>query len=78
VDITLTDQPGEYFTVYGSWANRDPMTLGTEIEIFVNGVSNADMHASCSDPDIVPEYQEGLFLIINIKDRGGWVCTGPE
>ena len=78
MDVKLTDQPGEYFTVKGSWANHDPMTLDTQIEIFSNGISNAGMHTSCSDPDIVPGYQEGLFLILNIKDRGGWVCAGPE
>ncbi|MEE9189303.1 MAG: SdrD B-like domain-containing protein, partial [Candidatus Neomarinimicrobiota bacterium] len=71
-------QPGEHFTIYGSWAQHTPMTLGTEIEIKVDGTVNAVMHTSCSDPDIVPGYQEGLVLIINIKDKGGWVCAGPE
>ncbi|MFC1550459.1 SdrD B-like domain-containing protein [Candidatus Neomarinimicrobiota bacterium] len=73
-------QPGEQFTIYGQWEKRrPPKSLATEIYISVDGVLNADMHTSCSDPNIVPGYQEGDFLIINILDRSGiWVCETPD
>jgi hypothetical protein len=71
-------QPGELFTAIGQWAHGggDP-TLGTEIDVFIDGVLNAEFHTSCSDPEVVPGLVRGDLLIINIKDWGGWVCTGP-
>jgi hypothetical protein len=72
-----TVQPGEQFTIVGVWDHGPTPTLGTEIDVFVNGALNAEFHTSCSDPEVVPGLVRGDFLIINIKDWGGWVCAGP-
>ncbi len=65
-------QPGGSFSFIGK---DDKGTLGTEITIYVNGVENTKMHTSCSDPDVVPGYVSGDFLITAGSSRnGGDLC----
>ncbi len=68
--VTIFDEivaPGEDFTFHG-WDRKG--TLGTEIEIVVNGVPNARIHTSCSQP-IGPGLVAGDFIVIDGYSRNG-------
>ncbi|MFH2029046.1 MAG: SdrD B-like domain-containing protein [Bacteroidota bacterium] len=64
-------QPGGEFTFSGV---DNKGTLSTEIEIFVNGVSNTKIHTSCS-VDIGPGLVSGDFTVIKgYSKEGGLLC----
>ncbi|KAF0193129.1 MAG: hypothetical protein FD165_232 [Gammaproteobacteria bacterium] len=66
-----TVQPNEMFTFNG---NDKFGTLGTDITIKVNGVVNASIHTSCSQP-IGPGLVSGDFLVVAGSSRnGGALC----
>jgi len=63
-------EPGGTFTFTGT----DNGTLSTEIEIFINGGSNAKIHTSCSKP-IGPGLIAGLFEVVEgYSKNGGLLC----
>ena len=63
--------PGEQFSFVGTDKNG---TFGTEITITVNGVENAKIHTSCSQP-IGPGLVSGDFLVIaGASLKGGALC----
>ncbi len=69
-----TVQPGEPF----SFTGQDNGTLSTEITIYVDGILNARMHTSCSNP-IGPGMVRGDFLVLEGTSRnGGPLCPLPE
>lgn len=66
-----TVQPGHAFDIEG--ADKDG-TLGTEIEIKVNGTLNTKIHTSCSQP-IGPGLISGSFEVLAGRSRkGGVLC----
>ncbi len=68
-------QPGDLFTVNGVDKHG---TLGPEISVFVNGVLNAKIHTSCSQP-IGPGLVRGDFLVVEGYSRnGGLLCPLDE
>lgn len=65
-----TVQPGSNFSFIGT----DKGTLGTEIELFVNGNSTIKIHTSCSQP-LAPGMVFGDFLIVSGETiNGGSIC----
>ncbi len=63
--------PGEEFTVNGA---DDKGTLGTEIQIYINGTLNTAIHTSCSQP-IGPGQVYGAFTITDgYSKEGGRLC----
>ncbi len=69
-------QPGGQFTFTGL---SDDGTMGTSVKIYVNGVQNADVHTSCSQP-IGPGAVFGDFEVLEGHSRyGGLLCdSGAE
>ncbi len=66
-----TISEGDIFTIYG---NDSKGTLGTEINLLINGLINANIHTSCSKP-IGPGLIVGDFLVIEGNSReGGPLC----
>ncbi len=66
-----TVQPGEEFTFVGVDKHG---TLGTEIEVFVNGHRNVKIHTSCSKP-IGPGLVAGDFeVVMGYSRNGGLLC----
>ncbi len=57
--------PGDTFTVQGTDRKG---TLGTEIKLYVDGVLNAKIHTSCSQP-IGPGLVAGDFEVIDGASR---------
>jgi uncharacterized repeat protein (TIGR01451 family) len=67
-----TVSPGGTFEVVGpaSGSGGFAGTLGTTITLRVNGIDNADMHTSCSQP-IGPGLVSGDFEVIEGASKGG-------
>jgi uncharacterized repeat protein (TIGR01451 family) len=69
-------QPGEVFT-FGPLSSRIggfDGTLGTNIEVRVNGAVNTTIHTSCSQP-IYPGLVRGAFTVVSgSSKRGGVLC----
>lgn len=64
--------PGGTFQVVGPASGNPGFsgTLGTEIRIKVNGIDNATMHTSCSQP-IGPGLVSGDFEVLEGDSSGG-------
>lgn len=64
--------PGGTFEVVGPASGNGGFagTLGTEIRIKVNGIDNAAMHTSCSQP-IGPGLVSGDFEVLEGASSGG-------
>jgi hypothetical protein len=63
--------PGQVFTFSGQ--DKDG-TMGTNIEVWVNGTKNTDIHTSCSQP-IGPGLVYGSFTVTAGKSlKGGDLC----
>jgi hypothetical protein len=60
-----------------TFTGTDNGTLGTDITVYVNGVLNASIHTSCSQP-IGPGLKKGDFLVVSGKSlEGGPLCPLP-
>ena len=75
-----TVNPGEEFTLTGPPSGSEGFagTLGTEIDIFVNGELNTTIHTSCSQP-IGPGLISGDFEVVSGESKnGGLLCPLDE
>lgn len=70
-----TVQPGEQFSFMGTGSGG---SLGTNTQVFVNGVLHATIHTSCSQ-EIGPGFVAGDFLVTaGSSTEGGALCPVPS
>ena len=73
-DVVFSDtvEPGEIFSFIGTDKH---WTLGTEIQIYVNGQLHTKIHTSCSQP-IGPGLVSGDFVVVDGSSKeGGKLCA---
>jgi|GEM_PF-3867533 hypothetical protein len=74
---SATLSKNETITIDGTGRAGNPGfagTLGNEVVIKVDGVTNAQFHTSCSDPRVVPGYQVNDFLVVSVTSKDGGTC----
>ncbi|MCH8147624.1 MAG: hypothetical protein IH987_06455, partial [Planctomycetes bacterium] len=71
--------PGDEFTLVGPPGGNGGFagTLGTEIDIFVNGELNTTIHTSCSQP-IFPGLVSGDFEVVSGESKNGGLLCPPD
>lgn len=68
--------PGQTFTVTGKPSSSPGFdgTLGTNLELFVDGAPNASIHTSCSQ-EVGPGFVAGSFTVVEAESQyGGPLC----